>query len=94
MPPTSCRGWVAEVNPHFAVRFRQRVSGEVSIDRVLELVGDNVRRGVLYIDHKHPGMEGRRYHTHISLNNRRYVVVLEKTSRCYLLITIFPTEDS
>lgn len=75
---------------HFIKRFKQRLGDTISLDFFCKMVLKNIENGLVHKDHKHRGKEGDRYHTYVLLDDKKYVVVFEKTPYCNLLITIFP----
>ncbi|MCS7385802.1 MAG: hypothetical protein NDF55_03540 [archaeon GB-1867-005] len=77
---------------HFIYRFENRyISQYLNFEDLLEVLKSQLSQGKLVEDVKHKGVEGPRYHAIIEVSEKVVLkVVLEKTARCFKLITLWP----
>ncbi|MCE4629290.1 MAG: hypothetical protein F7C82_03330 [Desulfurococcales archaeon] len=78
---------------HFRTRFRQRsISYMISFEELIDRVERAYRIGAIKRDERHKGIAGPRYRVEIPLDDTKIVVIVEKTERCLLSITLWPEE--
>ncbi|MCD6094993.1 MAG: hypothetical protein J7J99_00335 [Thermoprotei archaeon] len=73
---------------HFLLRYKQRgIDRIVDLDVLINMIEDAWRRGKF--SRNRDGIEGFRFRVEIPYMNRRIIVVVEKTPKCLLPITLW-----
>lgn len=75
---------------HFEDRFRGReISKLISLDGIRRRVSEAFAKGLVAENTKHEGLEGPRYRVVLLQDRARIIVVVEKTSACLRLVTVW-----
>lgn len=79
------RAWL-----HFYDRYELRgINKLITLNELEKYILQNYVSGKIQEDKKHPGREGPRYRIHINIGNKLITVIVEKTGKCLLPITVW-----
>ena len=80
---------ITNASSHFEERYYRRVKN-IELSYLLKRVEEEYGSGNYIYDQKHSGIKGPRYNVFISIADKTYKAVIEKTAECIVPITLFP----
>jgi len=78
-----------EYTDHFLNRYyrKRKLYEIIPLEILSQRLLDNIKSGYIIVNSKHVGKEGPRYHTCIDYKNIKVIVIFEKASCYYKIVT-------